>query len=419
MGTRDVMAPESDRWIALLSTFAGIAEAGGYRLLQSPAFEDFGVFQRLGQDTDVVTKEMYDFTDKGGRHLALRPEGTASVARAYAQHRPQIQPWKVWYATACFRYERPQAGRYRQHHQVGVEALGSDDPDLDVEVISLGADFLRALGLRRVTLLVNSMGSAEDRRAYAQRLARWLEERRDGLDPDDRPKLDQNPMRVLDSKRAATQATVVDAPRITDQLSAPAQKHFERVLEGLSSLGVDVTLEPKLVRGLDYYTHTTFEFVSDELDAAQSTVLAGGRYDGLVEDLGGPRTPSIGFGSGIERVLLACDAESAFTAAGRGPQVWVVDTAGGDAARDLTAELRRAGVRADRAFGDRSMRAQMKAADRSGASLALIVGSREREDGTVGVRRLRGAVSEGDDAQQAVARGDTVATVERLLREAR
>jgi len=389
-GTQDVFGPESTRWEALLATFADTVESAGYGLIQSPMFEDIAVFRRLGEETDVVTKEMYDFVDKGDRHIALRPEGTASVARAFAQHRP-VTPWKTWYATPAFRYESPQSGRLRQHHQVGIEAMGSADPDLDVEVIALGHDYVRRLGLQRFVLLVNSMGDADDRRRYVERLRGWLTERAGDLAPEDRPKLDTNPMRVLDSKRPATQEVVRDAPKITDDLSDEAAARFERVTGGLGALGIDFQLEPRLVRGLDYYRHTTFELQSEAIEASQSTILGGGRYDGLVEDMGGPVTPGIGFGSGIERVLLACDAEGVFAAPETTLDVFVVDVTGGDAARDLTAELRRAGFRADRSFDARSMRAQMKAADRSGARLALIVGDQERADGTVGVRSLHDA----------------------------
>lgn len=410
VGTHDVLPPESARWEALAATFAGAVERAGYGLLQSPLFEDIGVFQRVGEGTDVVRKEMYDFSDKGGRHVALRPEGTASVARAFVQHRPTT-PWKVWYAAAAFRYERPQAGRLRQHHQVGIEALGSGDPDLDVEVIALGNDYLRALGLRRLRLLVNSMGTREDRAGYVDALQAWLGERREALDPDDRAKVDSHPMRVLDSKRAVTQAVVAGAPRLTEHLSPAAEAHFARVREGLDALGIAHEVEPRLVRGLDYYTHTTFEFVAEALDAAQATVLGGGRYDGLVEDLGGPPTAGIGFGSGIERVLLACDAEGTFAVAGAPLDVFVVDLTGGAEARDLTAELRRAGLRADRAFDARSARAQMKAADRSGAAMAVLVGDQERAAGTVTVRDLRAAVADGASAQRSVPRSELLAAL--------
>jgi len=375
-------------------------------------FEDIGVFNRVGEGTDLVRKEMYDFLDKGERHVALRPEGTASIARAFVQHRPTL-PWKVWYAAPSFRYERPQAGRYRQHHQLGLEAIGSDDPDLDVEVIVLLHDFYTALGLRRFRLLVNSMGTAEDRLRYIADVREWLSVRADHLDPADAAKIADHPLRVLDSKRPTTIAAIADVPRITDRLSAPAAERFARVQEGLVALGIEHVIEPRLVRGLDYYTHTTFEFVSDALDAAQSTIGGGGRYDGLVTALGGPDTPGIGFGTGIERVLLACDAEDVFTVDRPLIEVYVVDTTGGAVARDLVTEFRRAGIAADRAFDGRSMKSQMKSADRSGAVLVCIVGDEELAAGTVTVRDLR-----GDQAQTTLDRAGVVGTIsERLARQ--
>jgi histidyl-tRNA synthetase len=388
VGTHDVLPPDSARWQALIATFAEMVGGAGYGLLQSPMFEEIGVFSRVGEGTDVVRKEMYDFLDKGERHLALRPEGTASVARAFVQHRPTT-PWKVWYAAPSFRYERPQAGRFRQHHQLGVEALGSADPDIDVEVIALLWDFYAAIGLREVELVINSMGTAEDRRAYVEFIRRWLGERIDQLDPADAEKVEAHPMRVLDSKRPVTIAVIGDAPRITDHLSPDAVVHFDRVRAGLTALGIPFRVEPRLVRGLDYYTHTTFEFISHALDAAQSTIGGGGRYDGLVESLGGPPTPGIGFGSGIERVLLTCEAEGVVAPTMDTIDAYVLDTTGGDSARDLTVELRRAGISADRAYDGRSMKSQMKSADRSGARFALIIGSDELSAGSVTVRPLR------------------------------
>jgi histidyl-tRNA synthetase len=373
-------------------------------------FEELGVFQRQAEGADAVRKEMYDFTDKGGRHVALRPEGTASVVRAFVQHQPAT-PWKVWYATPAFRYERAQAGRYRQHHQVGLEVLGSADPDVDVEVISLGWELLAALGLRRVEVKLNTMGTPADRLAYVGVLRAWLGEHRGDLAADDQAKVDTHPMRVLDSKRSDTRQVTAEAPAIAEHLSPESEDHFARVCDGLTARGIGFTLDPRLVRGFDYYTHTTFELVSSALEAAQSTLVGGGRYDGLIESLGGPATAGIGLGSGIERVLLACDAEGVFPASGGAVEVFVVDVAGGAAARDLTTELRRAGIGADRAFDGRSMRAQMKAADRSGARVALIVGEQEQADGTVAVRSLLDA----DRTQQAVPRQKVAAHLGELL----
>lgn len=402
VGTRDVLPPESARWAALIAAFAGHAGRAGYGLVQSPTFEDVAVFQRVGEGTDVVRKEMYDFDDKGGRRIALRPEGTASVVRAFVQHRPPT-PFKAWYVTPCFRYERPQAGRLRQHHQLGVEVLGAADPDVDVEVIALGHDYLRGLGLRRLDLAVNTMGDRDGRADYLASLRRYLDERRGDLAAEDRDKVDDHPMRVLDSKRPATRAATTDAPSILDHLTPAAAEHFARVQDGLRDLGIGFRVEPRLVRGLDYYTHTTFEFQASALEAAQNTVLGGGRYDGLSEALGGPPTPGCGFGSGVERVLMACDAESTFPAPARRLDAFVVDVTGGAAARRLTAELRRAGLAADRAFDTRSMKAQMKLADRSGAAVALIVGEDEAASGMVTVRSLRGGDQRAVHLDQVVA----------------
>ena len=412
-GTQDVLPPESIRWERLLAAYASVVERAGYGLVQSPMFEDLGVFQRESEGADAVRKEMYDFTDRGGRHLALRPEGTASVVRAFVQHQPPT-PWKVWYATPAFRYERAQAGRYRQHHQVGLEMIGSADPDVDVEVISLGWEFLQALGLREVELQLNTMGTSADRLSYVEVLRAWLSERRGDLAADDQEKVDTHPMRVLDSKRGDTQAVTAEAPAIADHLSTDSEAHFARVRAGLDARGVAHTLSPRLVRGFDYYTHTTFEFVPTLVDNAQATILGGGRYDGLTAELGGVPTPGIGFGAGIERLLIACDAEGVFAAPTDRVDVFVVDATGGDEARDLTAELRGAAIRCDRAFDQRAMRAQMKAADRSGAPIAVIIGEQEQADGVATVRPLR---QDFGGAQETVSRAELVAHLHRTLQE--
>jgi histidyl-tRNA synthetase len=388
-GTHDVLWPESSRWEALLAAFATHVERAGYGLAHTPIFEDVRVFRRgTGEGSDTVAKEMYEFEDRGGRALALRPEGTAPIVRAFVQHRPPL-PWKAWYATPAFRYERPQAGRYRQHHQLGVEVLGVEDADLDVEVVALADGFYRALGLSSFTLRVNSMGDSVCRPDYLDLLRGYLAERRDELCPEHRDRLEANPLRVLDCKREACRRATEGAPSLADHLCDPCRAHFDRVCDGLVALKVPFDLDHRLVRGFDYYTRTTFEFSSGALESAQNGIGGGGRYDGMVEMLGGPPTPGIGFGLGIERILLACDAEGVFAVAPPPLDAFVVDTTGGDAARDLTAALRQAGLRADRAFGGRSMKSQLKAADRSGARLALLVGPDEREAGTVILRPLR------------------------------
>jgi histidyl-tRNA synthetase len=410
-GTFDVMPADSAPWEAMLAIFAQVVEGAGYGLLITPTFEDIAVFQRMGESTDVVRKEMYDFEDKGGRHVALRPELTASVARSFIQHRPPV-PWKAWCAGSNFRFERPQAGRYREFHQLDIEAFGSEDPDLDVEVISLGLEYFRRLGVTRVELLLNSLGDGNCRPAYRELLLRYLREHRDELCDDHRNRLEENPLRVLDCKRPSCQAVVAGAPLQIDHLCEPCQEHFARVKAGLEALGIPYRIAPLLVRGLDYYTRTTFEYAGLALESAQNALGGGGRYDGLVSAMGGPDTPGVGFALGIERILLAVDAEGStrFLGSGRGIDVFVVDFAGGQAARDLTAKLREAGLRSDRAFDNRSPKAQFKAADRSGARLALVVGPEEAESGKVGIKDLA-----GDSEQITVDGADVVEEVLRML----
>ncbi|CAB4867217.1 unannotated protein [freshwater metagenome] len=411
-GMRDILPPESGRWRRFQAVFAEVAGAAGYGEIMPPLMEDIGVFQRVGEHTDVVTKEMYDFIDKGERHVALRPEQTASVCRAFAQHRP-ITPWKVFYAGPNFRYEKPQRGRYRQFDQVGIEVLGADDPYLDVEVIVLAWEFYLRLGLQQVTLLLNSLGEPQDRANYTAALKDYFEQHLDALSPESRVTLTKNPLRVLDSKRPADAAVLAGAPRIASFYSAEAAAHFEAVQQGLTDLGIPFTLDTSLVRGLDYYRRTTFEFQGGTLDSAQNALGGGGRYDGLVESLGGPPTHGIGFALGLDRTLLACDDEGVFAAPPAAVNVFVVDTTGGLEALRITAELRAAGISADRAYENRSMKSQMKGADRSGAPIAIIVGSNEIEAGVVTLRPLRGA-----DVQRPVARGALVTEVIQALEQA-
>ncbi|MBK8333645.1 MAG: histidine--tRNA ligase [Acidimicrobiaceae bacterium] len=367
-GMRDILPPESARWRRFVHVFAQLAQGAGYGQVVSPLLEDLGVFQRIGDATDVVTKEMYDFVDKGGRHVALRPELTASICRAFVQHRP-LTPWKVWYTGSQFRYEKPQRGRYRQFDQVGIEVLGADDPYLDVEIIALGWEFFRALGLQKVTLLLNSLGEPSDRAAYVAALKAYFEANLQSLSEESKVTLQKNPLRVLDSKRPDDAALVAAAPQIAEFYSADAAAHFAAVQAGLAALGIPFTVDSKLVRGLDYYRHTTFEYQGGTLDSAQDALGGGGRYDGLVESLGGPPTAGVGFALGLERTLIACDDEGVFAAPASDVDVFVVDTTGGLEALQITAQLRALGLSADRAFENRSMKSQMKGADRSGASV--------------------------------------------------
>ena len=403
----DVLWPESARWEGTVARFARLVEGAGYGLTITPTLEHAGVFLRgIGEGSEVVGKEMYVFEDRDGQRMALRPEGTAPIARAFVQHHP-VPPWKAWYVAPSFRHENPQHGRYRQHHQLGVEALGVEDADLDVEVVSLAHDFFAGLGLRQVTLKLHSMGDGVCKPGYVALLGAFLAERVDQLCPAHRTRHLENPLRVLDCKTDECRAATADAPHFLDHLCDPCREHFARVRAGLDALGVGSTIDHRLVRGFDYYTRTTFEFAADALDAAQNGIGGGGRYDGLVELLGGEATPGIGFGIGIERVLLACDAEGVFSTESvveANPlHAYVIDTAGGESAVALTAELRRAGLRADRAFGGRSMKSQIKSADRSGALVALVVGPQELEAGTVGLRPLR-----SEAAQRTVPRAGIV-----------
>lgn len=386
-GVHDVLPPESTRWVDLVATFAGRARRAGFGLIVTPIFEHLEVFERVGTSTDVVKKEMYAFADKGGRTLALRPEGTAGVVRAFVQHRPTL-PWKVWYVAPNFRYERPQKGRYRQHWQLGVEVLGPEDTDLDVEVIALAHGFYTELGLTRTRLLVNSMGDAESRAAYLGELRIYLLDHGDVLGDEGRRRVEENPLRVLDAKRDDWSDLIERAPQITAHLSDASQAHFEGVQHGLDVLGIDYELAPRLVRGFDYYTSTAFEFATDALDAAQNAIGGGGRYDRLAEEMGGPPTPGIGFGIGIERLLDALDAEGASLRRAGAPEAFVIDGLGGDAALVLVEELRGFGVATDRAYGGRSMKTQLKAADKSNARFAVVLAPDEAGRNAVAVKDL-------------------------------
>jgi histidyl-tRNA synthetase len=409
-GTRDILAPDAARWRQFQEVFASVVQDAGYQLIIPPMFEDLGVFLRLGEATEVVTKEMYDFEDKGGRRVALRPEQTASVCRAFVEHRPTT-PWKVWYSGPNFRYEKPQQGRYRQFDQVGIEVLGVDDPLLDAEVIALAATFYSRLGLTDVQLAVNSLGDDGDREKYSTALHEYFSANLAQLSEESQITLTKNPLRVLDSKRREDQALINAAPKIRDFLSADAANHFDSVLRALDALGVKYAIDDRLVRGLDYYRRTTFEFVSTALKAAHTAIGGGGRYDGLVEQLGGPATPGIGFALGLDRTLLACDAENVFPAPNTNVSVFVVDTTGGLHAAEVCNLLRNNAISADRAFDNRSMKAQMKAADRSGAAIALIIGTDEVAAGHIIVRPMNSG------QQYAIAQDQLVAAIRSELQK--
>lgn len=383
----DVLPPASGRWIEAVTAFADRAARFGYGLVVTPVVEHREVFQRLGDSS--VRKEMYELDDKGGRALALRPEGTAPVVRAYVEHHP-TPPWKVWYVAPNFRYERPQRGRYRQHWQLGAEALGTADPEVDVELIALADGFYRDVGLQRLTLLLNSMGDRDSRPAYVAALREYLLEHGARFGPEFLARVEEAPLRVLDSKREDWRDVIERAPQLTEYLGDTSREHFEAVQRGLDALGIAHELSPRLVRGFDYYTSTTFEFVSDALEAAQNAVGGGGRYDYLAEEMGGPPTPGIGFAVGIERMLIAGDAEGALAGeARRGLDAFVIDGVGGNEATLVAHELRESGLRVDRLYGGRSVKAQWKVADRSGAAFGVMLGRDELARAAVAVKDLR------------------------------
>jgi histidyl-tRNA synthetase len=413
-GTHDVLGPDSALWEGLVATFAERAYRYGFSLVMTPLFEDVGVFTRgIGEESEVFQKEMYIFEDRGERRYALRPEGTASVVRAFVQHQPTT-PWKAWYITPAFRYERPQAGRYRQHYQLGVEVLGTDDPTVDVEVIALAHGFYAQIGLTNVRLLINSMGDEECRPRYIELLSEYLEAHQMELCDEHRELWRQNPLRVLDCKKEACVKVTSKAPMLIDHLCENCRAHFDKVVAGLGASGIESFLSPRLVRGFDYYTRTTFEFIAESLGNAQNAVGGGGRYDKLSEQLGGKATSGIGFGSGVERLLLARAAEGVTTPLlKRTLDVFVIDTTGDDSIIALIEQLRAGGLATDRAYDQRSMKAQMKVADKSGARLALLVGPEELLAGEVTIRDLRS--QDFEQTQQRVAQSEIVSTVAQLL----
>jgi histidyl-tRNA synthetase len=388
-GTYDVLPGSA--FLPVRDALLAPATLAGYAYVEAPVFEDTELFARgVGASTDIVSKEMFTFSDRGGRSLTLRPEGTAGVLRAALQAGLQNGqlPVKLRYAGPMFRAERPQAGRYRQFQQVGIEALGTQDPALDAEVVALAWRAYADLGLTGVRLLLTSLGDVACRPAYRERLGTFLAGL--DLDEDTRRRASLNPLRVLDDKRDAVQRQLGDAPVMVDALCDACRQHHEAVLTFLGDLGVPVEPAPRLVRGLDYYTRTTFEFQHDGL-GAQSAVGGGGRYDGLSQEIGGPPLPGIGWALGVERTLLALDAERAAPPAGAALGVFVVPL-GAIAKRSavtLVAELRGAGIATDLAYGDRGMKGAMKAADRSGATYAVVLGDRDLEAGKAPVKDLR------------------------------
>ncbi|HEY9811191.1 MAG TPA: histidine--tRNA ligase [Halomicronema sp.] len=409
-GTRDILPDEIGYWQGLEATARDILHRAGYREIRTPIFEETALFERgIGEATDVVGKEMYTFKDRGDRSTTLRPEGTAGVVRSYIENKlfGQGGVQRLWYTGPMFRYERPQAGRQRQFHQIGVEVLGSSDPRADVEVIAIATDLLQTLGLKNLNLALNSVGNRQDRLQYRQALVDYLTPFKDSLDTDSQDRLTRNPLRILDSKDKRTQEIAVNAPSILDYLGEDSRRHFDKVQQLLTDLAISYTLNPRLVRGLDYYTHTAFEIQSDDL-GAQATVCGGGRYDGLVAELGGPETPAVGWAIGLERLTILLQNLR------KVPEVSVdfYIVSKGEKAEDnslvLAHNLRQHGFSVELDLSGSAFGKQFKRADRSGAIACLVLGDEEAVNKTVQLKLLN------TGEQRAVSQAELLANVEDL-----
>ena len=406
-GTDDILPGQVEKWQWMEQTARKVCRLYGYQEVRTPLFEHTEVYQRgVGEATDIVEKEMYTFYDRGERELTLRPEGTAGVVRSFVEKKvfANPQPTKWYYIGPMFRYENPQAGRRRQFHQFGVEVFGSLDPALDAEVIATGMHFYKSLGLKDVRVEINSVGDQETRERYRKRLIDYFEPVKDMLSEDARERLYKNPLRILDSKDPKTKEIAMKAPSILDDLSEPAKQHFEKVKAYLDALNVPYVINDRLVRGLDYYTHTAFEFTVDVPGAQAGTIGGGGRYNGLVEEFGGPEMPGIGFGIGLERVLLALEEQNAEIPDQNGIDCYLITI--GEKAKTAGMKwleaMREAGIAADRDYMDRKMKAQFKAADRSGALFAAILGEDELEQGKINIKHLSSGEQETIELKQLI-----------------
>lgn len=390
-GTTDILPADARRWSVLERALRDVCDLYGYGEIRTPIFEHTELFARgIGSGTDIVEKEMYTFEDRGERSLTLRPEGTAGAVRAYLERRldAEAQPVKLYYSGPMFRYERPQAGRTRQFHQLGVECIGSADPAADVEIIAVLVALFRRLGLTEYEIQLNSIGCPDCRPAYVQKLKQALEPVRDSLCKSCQDRFERNTLRLLDCKRESCQELTKDVPLILDSLCGPCEDHFQQVRGYLDEVGIEYTINQRLVRGLDYYTRTVFEFVSPEL-GAQDALGGGGRYDVLVETLGGPPTPAVGFAAGMERILLAASLEDEAAAAPVDTYVVTLGDEGRRAGVVLAERLRAEGFRTELDYMGRSLRAQMRQANRVGAKKVLIIGDDEAAAGTVQLRDMQ------------------------------
>ncbi|HEX78693.1 MAG TPA: histidine--tRNA ligase [Dehalococcoidia bacterium] len=397
-GAVDILPGEQPYWRYVEQQAVDICQLYGYGRIDTPVFESTGLFARsIGEETDIVSKEMYSFEDKSGNRLTLRPEGTAPVCRAYIEHgmHNQAQPVKLYYLTPIFRYERPQAGRYRQHYQFGYEAIGDNDPVLDAEVIEMAWRFYEKLGLKNLKLLLNSTGCKKCRPGYLKSLKNYYKEHADDLCKDCRVRLEKNPLRLLDCKRTQCQPLAAAAPGSANNLCPDCEEHFKSLKSYLDLLGLPFSVEHRLVRGLDYYTRTVFE-IQPQTGGAQSTIGGGGRYDDLIEELGGKPTPAIGFATGIERIILSLQKQKVAIPPTPMPQAYIASLGekAGDKAVRLASKLRQDGISALLASGARSLKAQLRQADKLGIRYAVIIGDEELAQGKVMLRDMTTAKQE-------------------------
>ena len=391
-GTQDILPADSAKWQYVENVARETFKKYNYGEIRTPMFEHYEVISRsVGDTTDIVTKEMYDFHDKGDRHITLRPEGTAPVVRSYVENKlfaPEVQkPVKVYYIGSMFRYERPQAGRLREFHQLGVECFGSKNPATDVETIAMAYQLFNTLGIKDVTLHLNSLGNTESRLAYRQALIDYLTPMRESLSKDSQRRLDENPLRVLDSKEKEDKVAVENAPSILDYLNEESQAHFDEVRTMLDSLNIPYVIDTNMVRGLDYYNHTIFEFITT-IDKSELTICAGGRYDSLVEYFGGPETAGFGFGLGLERLLLVLDKQGIELPVEENLDVYIAVLGSGanGKALELVQAIRYQGFKAERDYLGRKIKAQFKSADTFKAKTVITLGESEVESGQVNVK---------------------------------
>ncbi|EFV98284.1 histidine--tRNA ligase [Streptococcus agalactiae ATCC 13813] len=391
-GTQDILPGESAKWQYVENVIRNLFKQYHYDEIRTPMFEHYEVISRsVGDTTDIVTKEMYDFHDKGDRHITLRPEGTAPVVRSYVENKlfaPEVQkPTKMYYIGSMFRYERPQAGRLREFHQVGVECFGSNNPATDVETIAMGHHLFEDLGIKNVKLHLNSLGSPESRQAYRQALIDYLTPIREQLSKDSQRRLNENPLRVLDSKEPEDKLAVENAPSILDYLDESSQAHFDAVCHMLDALNIPYIIDTNMVRGLDYYNHTIFEFIT-EIEDNELTICAGGRYDGLVSYFGGPETPAFGFGLGLERLLLILDKQGISLPIENTIDLYiaVLGTEANLAALDLAQSIRHQGFKVERDYLGRKIKAQFKSADTFNAKVIMTLGSSEVDSKEVSLK---------------------------------